>query len=100
MQYLVTAYDGKDSGAAERRKNARQRHLAGVARFIEAGKHLYAVAILDEAGDMIGSVMVVDFPSREALEREWLDSEPYITENVWKEVEIRPCKVPGLFQGK
>jgi len=97
MHFLVTAYDGKDSEAPARRSNARERHLAGVKELIKEGRHLYAAAILDDDGRMAGSVLIVDYPSKEALMAEWLGREPYVTGNVWEEIDIRPCRVPDFF---
>ena len=97
MQFLITAYDGKDSEAAARRNSARPKHLEVIEKFVKEGKHLYGAGLLDDSGNMIGSVMVVDFPSREALENEWLSIEPYVTGNVWQDIDIKPCKVPDVF---
>lgn len=41
---------------------------------------------------MKGSVLIVDFPDRAALE-EYLSSEPYVMEHVWKKVEIETINV-------
>ena len=67
---------------------------------MKEGKHLFAAAILDENQNMIGSVMIVDYPSKEALTAQWLDSEPYIVGNVWQEIEIKSCRVPDFFLDK
>jgi uncharacterized protein YciI len=100
MQFMITAYDGKDRDAGARRNAAREEHLEGVKRSIKEGRHLFAAAILDDDSKMIGSMMVVDYPSLEVLKNEWLNSEPYITGNVWQEIEIKPCKVPEFFLDK
>jgi len=97
MQFLITAYDGKDSEAGARRSSVREQHLEGVKRLKKERKALYGVAILDDDNKMIGSIMVVDFPTKEILMSEWLSSEPYVTGNVWKEIDIKPCKVPDFF---
>ena len=97
---MITAYDGKDSAAGARRNAAREQHLKGVKRAIEEGRHLFAAAILDDDSKMIGSMMVVDYPSLEVLKNEWLNYEPYVTGNVWQEIEIKPCKVPEFFLDK
>ena len=75
----------------------RQMHLEGVLRQKKERRHLYGAALLDDEGNMIGSIMVVDYPSREILEKEWLDSEPYVTGGVWQNIEIKPCRVPDVF---
>ena len=96
MHFLLIAYDGTDSEALERRLVARPAHLQNVELLKKEGKHLYGGAILDD-GKMIGSMMIVDYPSIEILETEWLASEPYIVGNVWQNVELKPFAVAPLF---
>lgn len=96
MQFLLTAYDGTDEHALERRLSVRENHFAGIEQLKSRGRVLYAAAILDEQEKMIGSVIVYDFSSREELET-FLKEEPYITGGVWEKIEIRPCRVPPLF---
>ena len=100
MQFILTAFDGKDSEAAARRMSVREKHLLGVQKAKEEGKHLFGGAILDENGNMIGSVMIVDYPSKEILYSEWLSDEPYITGNVWQEIDVKPFRVPDLFMNR
>jgi len=97
MQFIITALDGTDSEAPARRAAVRDAHLAGVQRQKAAGKHLFAAALLDDEGRMIGSVMIVEYPSKEALAAEWLDNEPYVTASVWQKIDVQPCKVPAFF---
>ena len=75
MQFVITAYDGPNM--LEKRMEVRPRHLQN---------------LLDEAGKMKGSVMVIDFATRELLE-EYLKSEPYIQANVWADVKAEPMNV-------
>lgn len=96
MQYIVLAYDGTDEKAMDRRLAVRENHLKTVEKRFHAGEHLYGAAILDDAGKMIGSMMVVDYPSREELDN-WLKIEPYVVGDVWRRIEIKPCKVAPLF---
>ncbi|OLO26315.1 hypothetical protein BTR23_23415 [Alkalihalophilus pseudofirmus] len=96
MQFIITAYDGTDEKALDRRLAAREDHLRGVEERFPKGEHLYGAAILDDEGKMIGSVMVVDYPSREELD-EWLKVEPYVVKNVWQKIDIQPCKVAPTF---
>jgi len=100
MHFLITAYDSKDSDAPQRRQNVREQHLAGVKRLVKEGKHLFGAAILDDEGRMIGSLLVVDYPTKGALVSEWLDSEPYVLGQVWKDIEIKPCRVQDFFLDK
>ena len=87
MRYAVIARDGTDPGAKERRMAVRPAHLERVAPFVERGRVLIGGAILDEAGDMVGSVLLTDFTSREEVE-EWVAEDPYVTGGVWKEIEV------------
>ncbi|MDE5416048.1 YciI family protein [Alkalihalobacterium chitinilyticum] len=96
MQFIITAYDGTDEQALERRLGARDEHLQGVEERFKEGEHLYGAALLDDEGKMIGSVMVVDYPSKEALD-EWLKVEPYVIQNVWQKIDVQPCKVAPTF---
>jgi uncharacterized protein YciI len=92
MQFMVLAYDGTDEGALARRLKAREAHLAGVAEMKKRGEIIAGGAILDEGGTMIGSVALVDFPDRAAVDR-WLKIDPYVTGDVWRAIEVRPVKI-------
>jgi uncharacterized protein len=96
MQFLVIGYDGSDDKAMERRMAAREAHLAGVLKMKEEGKAIFGTAILDDQEKMIGSVMVMDFPSLTQLDA-WLKIEPYVTENVWRKIDVSPTRVPPIF---
>ena len=97
MHFLITAFDGKDNEAITRRNNARDQHLEGAKKLIKERKWLYAAAILDDENNMIGSSIIVDYPSKEVLEKEWLKNEPYVVGNIWKEIDIKVCKVPDFI---
>jgi len=97
MQFLVTAFDGKDSEALERRMAARPAHIDYIKEGVKQGKFIIGGAILDDDGKMIGSMLVVDFPSKEAIESEWLAHEPYVLGNVWQEIDIKPYRVADVF---
>jgi uncharacterized protein len=99
MQYIVMGYDGTDEEAIERRLKVREQHLKGVEANQEAGRHLYGGAILDESGKMIGSMMVVNYDSKEELEK-WLENEPYVVGGVWQKLEVKPFKVAPMFTKK
>ena len=100
MQFIVIAYDGTDEKALERRMAVREAHLAGAKAFFETGRWLYAVGILNDDGVMIGSMIVCDFESREALEKDWLQDEPYVTGKVWEKIDIHRAAVAPFLMGK
>jgi uncharacterized protein len=96
MQFVITAYDGTDEHALQRRMDAREEHLKSVEKRFKEGNHLYGAALLDDNERMIGSMMVVNYPSREAVD-EWLKEEPYVTGSVWQKIDVKPCMVAGTF---
>lgn len=100
MQFIVTGYDGKDEGALARRMAAREAHLALARQMVEAGKWLYAAAILNDQEKMTGSVIICDFDSRQALEKEWLDKEPYVLGKVWEKIEITRAQAAPFWDKK
>lgn len=93
MQFIVIAYDGTDEKAFDRRLAVRESHLKLANELYESGTWLFASAILNDEGKMIGSMIVCDFPSRDELD-EWLKVEPYITGHVWQKIEINRAQVP------
>ena len=88
MQFVIIARDGTDPEAPARRQAVRPAHLEGIRPFVERGNILIGGAILDEFGTMVGSVIMSDFSTREELDS-WLTGDPYVTEGVWQEVEVR-----------
>lgn len=97
MQFLVLAYDHKDDGAPARRMEAREQHLAAIARYKEAGNLHIAGALTDASGKMVGSCIIVDFPSRQELSA-WLAEDPYTVNKVWDEIQIQDMKLAPAFQ--
>jgi hypothetical protein len=96
MQFVIIAHDGDDDNALARRLAARDQHLALSDAAVKTGEQLVGAALLDDAGKMRGSVMIVDYPSRKEVD-EWLAREPYVTGGVWKRIEVLPCKVGPSF---
>ncbi len=88
MQFLITAYDGK--GMLEKRMEVRPRHLENMDRVKD--HVLCAGGLLDENGAMAGSMLVMEFDSREQLD-DYLGHEPYVSEGVWEKVDIEPMNV-------
>ncbi|HXX32453.1 MAG TPA: YciI family protein [Myxococcaceae bacterium] len=91
MVFLVLGYDGVDPEAPARRAAARPAHLATLTRLRAAGHFLDGGAILDDSGRMVGSMLILDFPSRAELDA-WLSADAYTTGRVWKDVNVRPFR--------
>lgn len=96
MQFIVMAKDAEDEEALNRRMAARDSHLAYGEIAAKTGEQIIAAAMLDGNDNMRGSLMIVDFPSIEDLQK-WLDTEAYVTGNVWQNIDIIPCKVAPTF---
>ena len=92
MQFVITGYDGKDEGALDRRMSVRPQHLENVARVKERGKVICAGGITNEEGRLIGSVLVLDFETRQMLD-DYLASEPYVVNNVWQDIRVETINV-------
>lgn len=94
MQFVIIAHDGK--GMLEKRMEVRPRHLENLSKITD--KVLCAGGLLDEDGKMKGSVLVMEFETREELDA-YLAEEPYILEKVWENVEVE-CMNVVLLNGK
>ena len=92
MQFMILAYDGTDEGAPQRRLTVREEHLKGAMRMYEDGSLIKGGAILDDGGKMVGSIAMVDFENREALDA-WLQSDPYVTGDVWQDITVKPIRL-------
>lgn len=99
MQFIIIGLDDTDDEAQARRAAARDAHLAICEDGVKKGEHLMGAAMLNDNEQMCGSVMIVDFPDRAALE-DWLKTEPYVTGKVWNKIDIIPCKVGPSFTAK
>ncbi|HLG66261.1 MAG TPA: YciI family protein [Acidimicrobiales bacterium] len=96
MHFLVLAWDAPGPDGASRRDAVRPAHAASIRELWEQGRVVLGAGILDEAGGVRGSVVIVDYPGREDVER-YLASEPFATEGVWDRVEVHPLRVPDFY---
>lgn len=95
MQFVLIGYDGTDSEARERRLNARPLHLDKVRELKESGNFHFGGAILDDEEKMVGSVVIYEFPGWDEMEA-YLDTEPYVTEGVWKKMDVKPFRLANI----
>jgi hypothetical protein len=95
MQFLLVAYDGTDSEALDRRMKSRPEHLEKIAVVKRAGQFLCGGAILNDEGNMIGSMILYEAENRLELDR-LLENEPYIYNKVWERVDIRPFRMAKI----
>lgn len=88
MQFMIKALDGENKLA--KRMEVRPRHLEGMEKL--RSHIICAGGLLDNEGKMKGSVLILDFPSRDDLDS-YLASEPYVVEQVWEKIEIETMNV-------
>ena len=96
MEFAVIAYDGDDEKAMERRMAVREAHMKLVEGLRAKGTLIHGGAILDDDNQMIGSIVICDFENREALDV-WLQSDPYVTGDVWQDIQVMPFKTAPPF---
>ena len=93
--YAILGRDHVDS--LERRRLARPAHLQRIQPLVDAGRIVLAgpfPAIDAEdpvAAGFTGSLIVAEFESLEEARR-WAEADPYVTEGVFAELDVRPFR--------
>ncbi len=96
MWYSIVGEDVDDS--LEKRKGARQAHLARLEALLAEGRLLVAgpnpAADAEDPGPagFSGSVIIAEFDSLEDA-RTWADADPYIEAGVYAKVTVKPFKL-------
>lgn len=88
MQFIIRAYDGE--GMLDKRMEVRPRHLEGIDKIRD--HVICAGGLLDDKGKMKGSVLIMEYDTREQLD-EYLANEPYVQEHVWVKIEVERMNV-------
>jgi uncharacterized protein len=91
MLFMVIAKDGTDPDAPARRQAVREAHLAGAKELAAAGRLLLGGPLLDDAGGMIGSALLLEAEDASAA-RAILDADIYTRTGVWQTFEIHPFR--------
>lgn len=92
MTFLIHALDHTDPDALNRRNQVREEHLIVARKMHANGEIMMAGALLDDSGNMKGSVLIVEMDSREKVD-EWLKSEIYVTGRVWDKITVTPFRI-------
>ena len=86
---MLVALIAKDKpGALQTRKDNREAHLAYIE---ETGVVAQAGPLLDDAGEMAGSLVILDVPDMDAA-RAWADGDPYAKAGLFDSVELTAWK--------
>lgn len=88
--YILSCFD--KPGGLERRMAAREDHLTWVRDPARAAMVKLAGPFLDDAGQMIGSMFILEAPDRAAVEA-FTQADPYTAAGLFASVEIRPWRV-------
>ncbi|WP_273786050.1 YciI family protein [Brucella intermedia] len=91
MQFTIIARDDTASGTLERRLAARAEHMERIHALKADGTILDGGALIDDEGNMIGSVVLCEFPDRSELDA-YIRSEIYFTQSVWKDISVLPFR--------
>jgi hypothetical protein len=97
MQFVVIGLDGTDKDAPARRQAVRQNHIAMGEKLLASHNLWYGAALLNNDGSMKGSLYVVSFPSEKELQA-WLDQEPYVVGDVWRDITIHKSNTRDPWQ--
>ena len=97
MQFVVIGLDGTDEDASDRRDKNRDQHIKLGDEMVAKGTMWYGAALLNDDGSMKGSMIVVDFASEKELQK-WLDKEPYVTGDVWRDITIHKSNTRDPWQ--
>jgi uncharacterized protein len=99
MLFVLMGLDQPGDGAEIRRQN-RAAHLQFVVE--NEDKFRYGGALLDDAQTMVGSLMMVELPDRQALD-EFLKTEPYSRAGLFEPYVVKetrqvvPQRQPGFL---
>ncbi|GAB3955039.1 YciI-like protein [Spirosoma harenae] len=91
MHYVVHAYDHTDPDALDRRMAARPAHFDYVRQLKEKGQFVLGGALLDPAGKMIGSMLLLNLETEEEVAK-YMKNDPYIVQGVWESIDIKPFR--------
>lgn len=86
MLFALMAHD--KPGALNVRKTNRDAHLAYIE---DTGAVAQAGPLLDDAGEMCGSLVILDLPDLAAAEG-WAAGDPYAKAGLFQSVTIKPWK--------
>lgn len=92
MQFLIIGRDGTDAEAPARRAASRPAHIEGLNARNAAGEIVKVGALLDDAGNAVGSAMIGEFADRAAADA-YVAGEPYMKAGVWVSVEVTPLRL-------
>jgi uncharacterized protein len=95
FQYLIMGYDPGTAEGLAHRMTIRPLHFEFIKKYKERGELLIGGAQLDEAQNMKGSSLILQFEDAEGIET-YEANEPYIINKVWETYTIIPFRVANV----
>lgn len=89
MTYVIHAYDYPNS--LDKRMATRPDHLDYVRKLKANGQFILGGALLDEGGQMMGSMLMLTLDTDAQLQ-EYLRTDPYIVQGVWEKIDVKPFR--------
>jgi len=93
--YHITALDHTGPETLDKRLEVRPDHLAAMQKLKATGNFILGGAFLNDAGQMIGSALILQFSSDEEMEL-WKQNDPYTIAGVWNTIEVRSFKIAAV----
>lgn len=93
---MVLAWDVPGDSGVTRRDGLRATHTDTITARFHEGSVFFGAGILDDAGVVRGSVILMDCENRAAVDA-YLLTEPFQTDGLWERVEVHELKVPDMY---
>lgn len=87
MQFVIIGLDGTDDDAQARRYAVRSLHIQRGDELLATGNLLFGAALLHDDGSMKGTLYVMNFRTEAEL-HQYLETEPYVTGDVWRDITV------------
>ncbi len=91
-QFVIHAKDHTDAEALNRRLSVRSTHLQRMREEKRKGIFIIGGALLNEKGNMAGSVIILSLPDEQSVWN-WIEDDVYKTHRVWNEISVLPFRV-------
>ena len=89
--FVLTCTDHEDT--LEKRLAIRPQHVERLQKLDDEGRLIAAGALPKDPNDpqagFLGSTIIVEFESREALDA-WIQEEPFLKEGIYAKIEVKP----------
>jgi len=96
MKYSVIAWDKPGPEGVELRDALRAAHMEAITQRFHEGNVIFGAGFYDDEGLVRGSLVILDVESRADVDA-YLETEPFVTGELWATVEVSELKVPDMY---